>query len=278
MRRKRIALEDPVTIGVLNGIYDTYKNAYNGCTKISDKIAALSRFITIKEGFINESHLIKNEIDEKMREVVDEYAELISGIKGPRMSRNFMLDRRVDEYRGKLKLAVESLEYKVIELDQELRVADPTLNQINEVLEMYEIRKLKVSSDHYESLQSLFENCISYSMLRKHAYVLQNIIQAIGIYNYECKIVDFDNFHDGTKIVKDKKAGRPKGSYDKSAPQEKIEKKVLELAQLGKFRENGVPKPSRISEFIAENHPEITGNLKSRQLFNRVKTALNKVQ
>lgn len=69
-----------------------------------------------------------------------------------------------------------------------------------------------------------------------------------------------------------KKPGR---NYDTSAPQKPIERKVHKLAEQRRFqRQDGTPKPTSIRDEIADNHPELMGDIKSRALFDRVKNAL----
>lgn len=76
-------------------------------------------------------------------------------------------------------------------------------------------------------------------------------------------------------ITLNKHTPRPGRPMDPSAPQENIERKVLELAQMEVFQDqNGDPKPTPIRDEIVRSHPELMGQLQERQLFDRVKLAL----
>ena len=64
--------------------------------------------------------------------------------------------------------------------------------------------------------------------------------------------------------------------YDESAPQKPIAFKVEELANKDKFQDSdGNAKPTSIRDEIAENFPELMGDIKERALFTRVKKALS---
>lgn len=89
------------------------------------------------------------------------------------------------------------------------------------------------------------------------------------------KIIDieFNPILNTSEIVDEFKRslGRPN---DESAPQDKIEEKVIELANTPEFQRNGKPMPTKIRGFIYDNHPELYGDIKEGALFNRVKKAL----
>lgn len=88
-----------------------------------------------------------------------------------------------------------------------------------------------------------------------------------------------------SKII-GKKRGR---RYDTTAPQDEIEKKVRELIKMkssttkeGKKKSfvtaKGKVQPTPIRDFIASEYPDLQGDISDRQLFDRVKTAIDNMK
>lgn len=186
---------------------------------------------------------------------------------------------RVNQF-NKVLLEYEKENEKKEKIEKEIQYIDNQISKYGykevENSEIGIVSILGIDSKLYHKVKKHFDNFTDNSIyvvypkyfdrggiLKTNANFQLSVLRA-----YRKKILSISIAHKN----KSSKTGRPP---DVSAPQEPINKVVKELAGKAEFQHSdGQPKPTKIRDYILENHPEICGELQVSALFTRVKKAL----
>ena len=120
---------------------------------------------------------------------------------------------------------------------------------------------------HFENAETYFNR---FYILKYYTLVSKFVLNKIIDSGFK-KRLNVGELMDEVEQEVENNIGRP---YDKSAPQNEIEKKVLELASNPEYLRNGKAMPTKIRDELINNYPELCGLLKESAMFDRVKKAL----
>ncbi|MEX0686786.1 MAG: hypothetical protein WD267_10205 [Balneolales bacterium] len=271
-------LED-IKLGVLLMVHndriithDKYVSYYN---KSTDKIQATAHFVTILHGY-------EKQLNELEPLIKDQKVDLISCIK--RLSKDPMIQGEGSEFsdrqtysirsKNKLEVVVSNLVNQVDYVVNEAIIGslnEGDIDSIKQLLLSINEHNIEIGNTTY-LFNDLLKTALQFQNIHLHTTNLRWLSLDILKQLYPDSLKVYEDLPREEKIKIDGGRGR---KFDESAPQDKIEKKVFELAKLNKFlNKEGKPKPTSIRDEIMKNYPILMGDIGERQLFNRVNKAL----
>jgi hypothetical protein len=249
--------------------YNLFAQNYNEASKSTNPVQALSHLSQIKEDI----EKVRATVYDRMLYVkgeLEELAVLCNTDQEARISYFTVTVSQTVAYllRGGYKVYDSN---KFVVDKQELK--DRVQYLWKHVNENHDFQDVPLN-DYNHLISNIFKDKELLVYVNSQHVGLTDVISDVIKNGYPKEIETYSTDQEYQEDQEKKKLGRP---LDESAPQKRIEEKVLELAKKEEFQHNdGKPKPTKIRDHILNFYPDIAGELKERALYNRVKKALKK--